>query len=248
MLKKVFFFTCFFISVLSLYAEEYRIDAVNINGTGYFPLYRLLNTLKLEREYDTYTQRIIIKDRSRYLTFFIEEETIYYERNNILLKDPAVRYNGIIYIPQEMVKLITDWKRGDYSFTFKEKEFAIREKEEVLYNKPSPEKSPTPGHILTAKTEEETGRKNDKMFNTGQIPNRIKFIILDPGHGGHDPGAIGQKGLREKEVVLNVSLYLKECLSRKLGNTRILMTRDKDEFISLSQRAKIANSFAEKNT
>ena len=68
----------------------------------------------------------------------------------------------------------------------------------------------------------------------------IETIILDPGHGGKDPGAIGRSGLTEKEVVLDVALRLRNLLQNRLGK-KVLMTRDKDEFIELDDRAKFAN-------
>ncbi len=68
----------------------------------------------------------------------------------------------------------------------------------------------------------------------------IETIVLDPGHGGKDPGAIGRDGLAEKEVVLDVALRLRELLRERLGK-KVIMTRDKDEFIELDDRAKFAN-------
>ena len=69
----------------------------------------------------------------------------------------------------------------------------------------------------------------------------IDTIILDPGHGGKDPGAIGRSGLMEKEVVLDVALRLRELLKDRLGKNA-LMTRATDVFIELDDRAKYANS------
>ncbi|HEY3198764.1 MAG TPA: N-acetylmuramoyl-L-alanine amidase [Nitrospirales bacterium] len=68
----------------------------------------------------------------------------------------------------------------------------------------------------------------------------IDTIILDPGHGGRDPGAIGRSGLMEKEVVLDVALRLRELLKDRLGKNA-LMTRTTDVFIELDDRAKFAN-------
>ncbi len=64
-------------------------------------------------------------------------------------------------------------------------------------------------------------------------------IVIDPGHGGFDPGAIGITGVYEKDVVLDIGLRLKE-LMQKTG-ARVIMTREKDEFASLWARAELAN-------
>jgi len=73
-----------------------------------------------------------------------------------------------------------------------------------------------------------------------KIPT-IKRIVIDPGHGGKDPGAMGRKGLREKDVVLDVAKRLKNELLKR-GNFKVIMTRKKDKFISLGGRSRIANS------
>jgi N-acetylmuramoyl-L-alanine amidase len=65
-------------------------------------------------------------------------------------------------------------------------------------------------------------------------------IVIDPGHGGKDPGARGQHGTEEKDITLKVALKLRDLLSRQQG-VRVLMTRDRDEFIELKDRAKFAN-------
>ncbi|MCL1957300.1 MAG: N-acetylmuramoyl-L-alanine amidase [Fibromonadales bacterium] len=70
---------------------------------------------------------------------------------------------------------------------------------------------------------------------------KIKTIVLDPGHGGKDPGAIGHNGFKEKEVVLAVGLKLKSKLEEK-GFT-VKMTRDSDEFIELAKRPKMASDW-----
>jgi len=70
---------------------------------------------------------------------------------------------------------------------------------------------------------------------------KIKTIIIDPGHGGKDPGAVGINSVKEKDVVLSVGLKLKKKLEEK-GFT-VKLTRDKDEFIELAKRPKMASDW-----
>jgi N-acetylmuramoyl-L-alanine amidase len=65
-------------------------------------------------------------------------------------------------------------------------------------------------------------------------------IVIDPGHGGRDPGAIGRNGLTEKEVVLDVGLRLKDLIQKNLAR-EVLMTRDRDIYIPLEERTQLAN-------
>jgi N-acetylmuramoyl-L-alanine amidase len=66
-------------------------------------------------------------------------------------------------------------------------------------------------------------------------------IVIDPGHGGKDPGAIGLRRTAEKDITLKVALRLKELL-RKRSDVRVLMTRDRDVYLELEERARFANS------
>lgn len=69
----------------------------------------------------------------------------------------------------------------------------------------------------------------------------IYTVVLDPGHGGMDPGAIGPTGLKEKNVALDIALKTKKLLTSKLG-MKVVLTREKDEFVPLRKRAAIANN------
>lgn len=64
--------------------------------------------------------------------------------------------------------------------------------------------------------------------------------MLDPGHGGKDPGALGKSGTREKDAVLSIALQLRNILQKE-PSIKVLMTRDQDIFIELEDRAKFAN-------
>ena len=69
----------------------------------------------------------------------------------------------------------------------------------------------------------------------------IDKIIIDPGHGGKDPGAIGKSGLKEKDVNLDIALRLRQLLRDRL-HVEVLMTRDSDTYPTLQERTKFANT------
>jgi len=71
---------------------------------------------------------------------------------------------------------------------------------------------------------------------------RFKYrVVIDAGHGGHDPGAVGRRGLKEKDVTLDIALRLKKLLEKD-PRYEVVLTRGKDVFIDLGRRAEIANS------
>ena len=81
----------------------------------------------------------------------------------------------------------------------------------------------------------------DKPTLAQQLGLKIKRIVIDAGHGGKDPGAIGKRGLQEKDVVLKIAKGLKETLVSELG-AEVIMIREDDRFIPLEERTAIANT------
>ncbi len=71
--------------------------------------------------------------------------------------------------------------------------------------------------------------------------NNIRTVVIDPGHGGKDPGAVGRKGLKEKDINLSVGLKLGKILEKKQG-MKVIYTRTKDKFVPLNKRTQLANS------
>jgi N-acetylmuramoyl-L-alanine amidase len=69
----------------------------------------------------------------------------------------------------------------------------------------------------------------------------IRKIVLDPGHGGRDPGAIGAGGIAEKDLVLSVARKLARKLRREMG-IEVVLTRKDDSFVRLEDRTAIANA------
>jgi N-acetylmuramoyl-L-alanine amidase len=73
-----------------------------------------------------------------------------------------------------------------------------------------------------------------------QLGLKVRRVVIDPGHGGHDTGAIGKEGTREKDVALSISKKLAEALREK--GLEVVLTREDDRFIRLEDRAKFANA------
>ena len=74
-----------------------------------------------------------------------------------------------------------------------------------------------------------------------QAESRDFIVVIDPGHGGRDPGAIGKRG-KEKNINLNVALKLGKLIQNNCKDVSIVYTREKDTFVGLDRRAQIANN------
>ncbi len=110
------------------------------------------------------------------------------------------------------------------------------------------------GQILLTLHEKEVARANqqenaddeqnhsiDEELERQKSEWMIDTIVIDPGHGGKDPGALGYYKLKEKDIVLSVGLLLGKYLKKKLPDVKILYTRKSDVFIPLWKRTKFAN-------
>lgn len=93
---------------------------------------------------------------------------------------------------------------------------------------------------------EDSVRLAEDATSNGGIEERIRaldqerpVIVIDPGHGGVDPGAVAAGGVTEKEIVLAFSLRLRDRLQEN-GQYQVIMTRDSDVFVSLAERVRIA--------
>ena len=98
-----------------------------------------------------------------------------------------------------------------------------------------------PERIVVPKLEEQSVFVEKKPKQPKKtVISKIRRIVVDPGHGGHDPGAVGPNGIQEKDVVLAIGLRLRELFKEELG-VDVVMTRSTDVFIPLEERTAIAN-------
>ncbi len=191
---------------------------------------------------------IIIKfdrplDRTKMLFFEINKngtyKDIYDLKANLNFKAPKLSINYIknAKIAQnriDKVRLVLEDKNIIYSNAF------IREGTLFI----QVQKNPTLAHKShnkpkkVIKTKKIAKPKTSKYVNKSIYTSK-KIIVIDPGHGGKDSGAIGYKKYQEKVTVLKIAKLLKNIL-KKEGYT-VYLTRDSDKFIKLSQRTHFAN-------
>ena len=81
------------------------------------------------------------------------------------------------------------------------------------------------------------------VFSNGINNNKLKTIVIDPGHGGKDPGTLGTKRYSkyEKDIALSVSLKLGNYISNSFPDIKVVYTRKEDVFLELNERTRIAN-------
>lgn len=83
---------------------------------------------------------------------------------------------------------------------------------------------------------------NSGKGNPYKQGKKLETVILDAGHGGKDPGTIGISGVYEKNIVLPITLKTRDFILKDYNDLKVILTRDRDEFIELKNRGKIANN------
>ena len=97
------------------------------------------------------------------------------------------------------------------------------------------------GESYYRKTTPKTENKGKCLSLAQQLGLCVRRVVIDPGHGGKDPGATGPTGLREKDVVLKIAKKVALRLKKELG-CQVILTRKTDHFLPLTQRTAIANA------
>ncbi|MCS7262535.1 MAG: N-acetylmuramoyl-L-alanine amidase [Aquificaceae bacterium] len=87
--------------------------------------------------------------------------------------------------------------------------------------------------------EQGTQEKVVNEVKRGKTITQRRVVVVDPGHGGHDPGAVGHMGTKEKDVVLAIAKRLASLLEKD-GRFHVIMTRSEDVFVPLQERANVA--------
>ena len=103
---------------------------------------------------------------------------------------------------------------------------------------PSVARTPATANPPAPRPEFDNGSRTPEIANASKT-DRLVIVALDPGHGGEDPGAIGPGGTREKDVVLQIALRLKDRINQQ-PNMRAFLTRDADFFVPLGVRVQKA--------
>ena len=115
---------------------------------------------------------------------------------------------------------------------------------EIITQKPIPrlKKPERPLTPLEKKAKAEEQAMLSQFSSEGGLAYQVKRVVIDPGHGGFDSGAVGPSSLKEKDVTLDLARRVKQRISEK-GKIKCFLTRTGDYYIPLSDRTVIANQY-----
>ena len=189
----------------------------------------------------------------------LSHKTPFFRWNNQILQfvDAPYRIEGETYIP---LQLLTDFfpKRLPTLYAFNEVNFTLQAADpSELRGDALTEVKPGDGVSSsdTLSSPDPSSNSNPDLTTREQsssepIPDPLKeqrrVVVIDPGHGGGDPGALGPQGLREKDVALAVAKIMADLLSREKG-VDVYLTRSEDSFVPLWERGELATQWKGEN-
>lgn len=94
-------------------------------------------------------------------------------------------------------------------------------------------------HPLSQWWRDRIGRSHGGASKSG---GKLSVVVIDAGHGGYDSGANGPTGLHEKDATLAIALRLRDLITRQMPEVKVVLTRSDDRYVSLGERARIANA------
>jgi N-acetylmuramoyl-L-alanine amidase len=215
-LFKPFLICCVFIALFSGTS-----GTVETEVPDYVPAAAVIEGLDYDFDFDTSAGTLEIKNDGNRAIFVLDTNKVLINNRARFLKSATTINDGQVLIPSDGIDMIiVHLARSRPSWVYENGLFVLHEA----------------GGMREKHQQNTYGTIARKKY-----PYDIQVIVIDPGHGGKDPGGIGYNGIEEKDIVLEVAKELKKELQRKYRGKEIIMTREKDVFVSLEERGEIAN-------
>lgn len=157
----------------------------------------------------------------------LKEASLHTPQREMEVKDPFLIKMSLVEVDKDKVKLILHQKKALNVHVFALKPYQDKPHRLVI----------DLIDVVQEKKELEERQKQKEFKSKG-----TKIVVIDPGHGGEDPGAIGPKKTVEKDIVLKVGMKLVHLLNQN-KETQAFLTRKGDYFIPLEERIKIAREY-----
>lgn len=157
---------------------------------------------------------------------------ILWNGDGVHLADPPYRAQGRIFLPIQVLVDVLPWKLPE-AFAYRTGSWEL----EVLT--PTEPGSPAPAAIVPPSGTRQTRSSGGADPSSQRPVDPTRVVIIDAGHGGRDPGTVGQRGTQEKEVALRIARELAELLNDE-PNLEVYLTRDDDTLVPLWRRGELA--------
>lgn len=193
-----------------------------VENKEYVSITAIIQSLNIDSSFDIITGRGKLFWEGSVAVYQTGLSVMLINGNLFKSSNPVIRKEGEILLPQDLALNLLNCFFPEMIITINKNYILIK-----------PATAAAKGAVKPEKQKKETAPEAPR--------DRISFIIIDPGHGGKDPGAIGKGGIKEKTVTLEVAKKLADYLSENLKGINIILTRSNDAFIELGKRTDIAN-------
>ncbi len=220
------------IKVLTAERTYSDIDLLLIAGMGYLKINDVAEVFDGKVDFDPVKNKASLELSQGMVEFFIDSPEVIIDNIKRKMKKETRIIEGRVWIPLEVVvtKAFGEVLGGQVSWDYASKTLSTVEKLPGAPVKGEVEEVSPPEPEITAPVLPVAEAKKP----------RVRTIVIDPGHGGKDPGAIGRRGTKEKDVVLKIAHKLAKELHKNL-KARVILTRYHDIFLPLAERTAIAN-------
>ena len=216
--------------------DSIKIDSVSSESADLFPLHEIASYYKADFQWDSIHEKMKLSKDDFSVSLTLGNPHILVNDSKLkLLSAPPNMYQGIVALSaKDSVSILSDLIPSMI--------FDYNEKEATITTKNNPDYKPSK---TTVKPKTDF---DDNISDEYKLPGNfnLRTVVIDAGHGGHDPGA-NRAGVREKDIVLDVAKRLGKLLEENT-TLKVVLTRDTDVFIPLSQRTTIANRYQSDST
>jgi N-acetylmuramoyl-L-alanine amidase len=211
-------------------AQKPFIPETVIDRVGYVPLYDIVKETGVEHSYNPSARRGKL--------FLREHQAVYLEECSVMIidgrisraKGPVIRKNHEIMIPSSLFEEIFQSFYSDKKLSTENSRYTWKD-------------APPEGTASAVKEPDNDAKPTGRPENRkpSSAAEKIGFIIIDAGHGGKDPGAVGKKKIYEKMITLAVAKKIAGYIKKKNPSIKIYLTRANDTFLELGTRTSFAN-------
>lgn len=246
-MKKLFLFTLILFFCFSLASAQGQlvkinvvtaektysdIDLILIEGMGYLKINDVAEVFDGKVDFDPLKKKASLELSQGKVEFFVDSSEVIVDNIKRKMKKETKIIEGRVWIPLELMitKAFGEVLGEQVSWDYASKTLSTVEE--------------LPGAPLREEVEEVP--PIEPKITAPVLPVKelkrpiVRTIVIDPGHGGKDPGAIGPRGTKEKDVVLKIAHKLAKELHKNL-KVRVILTRYHDIFLPLAERTAIAN-------
>ena len=231
LVKALLFFCIVLLLSSNLNSENrnYFIKSISLKNNRYLSFNDMVSVFKFGYTFDVIIQRGAFFFKNHYAILNVGLSVVVIDGKLFKSMIKVKRNNGDVLIPYDLAKSIVE---------------NFHPLAKITENKSK--------NLITISLD---NKKSNSKIKKNKIKNKyinynnekISFIVIDAGHGGKDPGALGSKSFKEKKITLKVARRLGVILKKKLKGIKIRYTRYNDKYVSLQKRTEIANRLLKKN-